>query len=195
MRCVSQETQCPPQFQTFEFDVATVEVKQSGRRKNPQVIISRSRHQAQYFKEDLGNGVTLEMVNIPGGTFTMGAPETEKESRDEERPQHQVTVPPFFMGKYPVTQAQWQAVAAFPQVNRELNPDPSTFKGSDRPVETISWYDADEFCARLSKATGRDYRLPSESEWEYACRAGTTTPFHFGETITSELANYDGNYT
>ena len=182
-------------LQTFEFDVATVELKRSGRRKNPPVTISRSRHQAQYFAEDLGNGVTLQMVAIPGGTFTMGAPETEKESNDNERPQHQVTVSPFFMGKYPITQAQWQAVAAFPQVNRELDPDPSTFKGSDRPVERISWYDAVEFCARLSKATGRDYRLPSEAEWEYACRAGTTTPFYFGQTITSELANYDGNYT
>jgi len=177
-----------PQFLlTFTFDVVTVDAQ--GRED------SRSRHQAQYFTEDLGNGVTLEMVDIPGGTFTMGAPETEKESTDEERPQHQVTVPPFFMGKYPVTQAQWQAVADFPQVNRELNPDPSIFKGSDLPVEKISWYDAVEFCARLSKATGRDYRLPSETEWEYACRAGTTTPFYFGETITSELANYDGNYT
>ncbi len=195
VKWVSEETCVIPPLQTFEFDVATVEVKQSGRRKNRQVTISRDRHQAQYFTEDLGNGVTLEMVDIPGGTFTMGAPETEKESRDTERPQHQVTVPPFFMGKYPITQAQWQAVAAFPQVNRELDPDPSRFKGSDRPVETISWYDADEFCARLAKATGRDYRLPSEAEWEYACRAGTTTPFHFGETITPELANYNGEYT
>lgn len=184
------ELSVPSQTQfllTFTFDVVTVDAQ--GRED------SRSRHQAQYFTEDLGNGVTLQMVDIPGGTFLMGAPETEKESTDEERPQHQVTVPPFFMGKYPVTQAQWQAVAAFAQVNRELNPDPSTFKGSERPVETISWYDADEFCARVSKATGGDYRLPSEAEWEYACRAGTTTPFHFGETITSELANYNGYYT
>ncbi|MBR8835873.1 MAG: formylglycine-generating enzyme family protein [Stigonema ocellatum SAG 48.90 = DSM 106950] len=174
-------------LKTFTFDVVTVDAQ--GREH------SRSRHQAQYFTEDLGKGVTLEMVSIPGGTFTMGAPKTEKESTDDERPQHEVTVPPFFMGKYPITQAQWQAVAALPQVNRELDPDPSSFKGSDRPVENVSWYDADEFCARLSKATGRDYRLPSEAEWEYACRAGTTTPFHFGETITPELANYNGKYT
>jgi formylglycine-generating enzyme required for sulfatase activity len=104
-------------------------------------------------------------------------------------------VQPFFMGKYQVTQAQWQAVAKFPQVNRELNPDPSRFKGANRPVEQVSWDDAIEFCSRLSQDTGRPYRLPSEAEWEYACRAGTTTPFHFGETITTDLANYDGNYT
>ncbi|MGK7904104.1 MAG: formylglycine-generating enzyme family protein, partial [Hormoscilla sp.] len=74
-------------------------------------------------------------------------------------------------------------------------PDPSYFKGANRPVEEVSWHDGVEFCARLSRETGRHYRLPSEAEWEYACRAGTTTPFHFGETITPDLANYDGNYT
>ncbi|MFM6495639.1 MAG: formylglycine-generating enzyme family protein, partial [Dolichospermum sp.] len=85
--------------------------------------------------------------------------------------------------------------AALPQVNQELKPNPSRFKGANRPVEQVSWHDAVEFCARLSNYTKRPYRLPSEAEWEYACRAGTTTPFHFGDTITTELANYDGNYT
>jgi formylglycine-generating enzyme required for sulfatase activity len=108
---------------------------------------------------------------------------------------HQVKVVSFCLGKYPVTQAQWQAVAALPQVNRKLDSNPSRFKGTDLPVEQVSWYDTLEFCARLSQKTGREYRLPSEAEWEYACRAGTTTPFHFGETITPELANYNGNYT
>jgi formylglycine-generating enzyme required for sulfatase activity len=140
-------------------------------------------------------GVTLEMVAIPGGTFLMGSPESEPERSDRESPQHTVTIQPFFMGKFPVTQAQWQAVASLPKVNIDLKPDPSNFKGANRPVEQVSWNDAVEFCARLSKATGREYRLPSEAEWEYACRAGTTTPFHFGETITTDLANYDGNYT
>ncbi|MFM6342595.1 MAG: formylglycine-generating enzyme family protein, partial [Dolichospermum sp.] len=98
-------------------------------------------------------------------------------------------------GKYPITQAQWQAVAALPQVNQELKPNPSRFKGANRPVEQVSWHDAVEFCARLSNYTKRPYRLPSEAEWEYACRAGTTTPFHFGETMTTDLANYNGNYT
>ncbi|NEO15186.1 MAG: formylglycine-generating enzyme family protein [Moorea sp. SIO3F7] len=135
------------------------------------------------------------MVAIPGGTFEMGSPETEEGHSNSESPQHQVTVKSFFMGKYQVTQAQWQAVAALTQVNRELKPNPSYFKGEDRPVEGVSWYDAVEFCARLSEYTKRPYRLPSEAEWEYACRAGTTTPFHFGETITTDLANYHGNST
>ncbi|MFM6537398.1 MAG: formylglycine-generating enzyme family protein [Microcystis panniformis] len=144
------------------------------------------------------------MIAIHGGTFMMGSPENEKGSTDDktERPQHEVTIKPFSMGKYPITQAQWQAVAALPQVNQELKPNLSRFKGDGStsltnhcPVERVSWHDAVEFCARLSNYTKRPYRLPSEAEWEYACRAGTTTPFHFGDTITTELANYDGNYT
>jgi formylglycine-generating enzyme required for sulfatase activity len=99
------------------------------------------------------------------------------------------------MGKYPVTQAQWKAVAALPKVALDLNADPANFKGDNLPVEQVSWDDAVEFCQRLSKQTGRKYRLPSEAEWEYACRAGTTTPFHFGETITTDLANYNGSST
>jgi formylglycine-generating enzyme required for sulfatase activity len=142
-----------------------------------------------------GNSATveLEMVAIPGGTFVMGSPHDEPERYSSEGPQHEVSIESFFMGRYPVTQAQWRAVAALPQVQRELKTDPSRFKGDDRPVENVSWNDAVEFCARLSAQTGRDYRLPTEAEWEYACRAGTTTPFHFGETISSELANYGGS--
>ncbi len=159
---------------------------------SPHLVIKRQRRQAQYFIEELGNNITLEMVAIPNGTFLMGSPDTEEGHRDNESPQHEVTVKSFFMGKYPVTQAQWQAVAFLPQVNRELEPNPSRFKGENRPVECVSWYDAMEFCSRLTIKTRRQYRLPSEAEWEYACRAGTTTPFHFGETITTDLANYDG---
>ncbi len=151
-------------------------------------------HDIQCFNEDLGNGVILEVVNLPGGTFWMGSPSSEEGRDANEGPQHQVTILPFSMGKFPVTQAQWRAIAVLPRVNRYLDPDSSNFKGTDRPVEQVSWYDAVEFCARLAKVTGRDYRLPSEAEWEYACRAGTITPFHFGETITPDLANYDGNY-
>jgi formylglycine-generating enzyme required for sulfatase activity len=81
---------------------------------------------------------------------------------------------------------------ALPKAKIDLNPDPSDFKGEKRPVEQVSWNEAVEFCARLSRKTKRMYRLPSEAEWEYACRAGTTTPFHFGETITTDLANYCG---
>jgi formylglycine-generating enzyme required for sulfatase activity len=186
------------EIQPFEFEVAIIELE----RKAP--VIKRSRQQAQYFIEDLGNGVRLEMVSIPEGSFMMGAPRNEKDRNNSERPQHQVTVQPFFMGKYTVTQEQWKAVAALPRINRDLEADPSRFKGANRPVERVSWYDAVEFCDRVtrlvnehrfSQHTGKSYRLPSEAEWEYTCRAGTTTPFHFGETITSELANYDANYT
>lgn len=159
------------------------------------LAITRERRQAQHYIEDLGNKVKLEMVLIPGGSFMMGSPEDEEERSSAESPQHLVTVKPFFIGKYPVTQAQWQAVASLPQVNRQLTPNPSHFKGANRPVERVSWNDAVEFCDRLTQKTRRKYRLPSEAEWEYAARAGTTTPFHFGETIATDLANYNGNYT
>ncbi|MBP5973649.1 SUMF1/EgtB/PvdO family nonheme iron enzyme [Brasilonema sp. CT11] len=174
-----------PQTPTFEFDIVTVNAQ--GREIKPE------KRQAQYYVENLGKNITLEMVDIPGGKFIMGSPEAE--GYDHERPQHEVTVQPFFMGKYPITQAQWRAVVALPRVNRKLKPDPSHFKGDDYPVECVSWYDVVEFCARLSKKTGKDYRLPSEAEWEYACRAGTTTPFHFGETLTDKLANYCASET
>ncbi|QIR40310.1 formylglycine-generating enzyme family protein [Tolypothrix sp. PCC 7910] len=161
----------------------------------PKLAIIRERRQAQHYIEDLGTGVKLEMVLIPGGSFMMGSPEDEEGHSSAESPQHSVTIKPFFMGQYPVTQAQWQAVASLPKIKQQLKPIPSNFKGTDRPVENISWDDAVEFCDRLTRKTKRKYRLPSEAEWEYACRAGTSTPFHFGETITTDLANYDGNYT
>jgi formylglycine-generating enzyme required for sulfatase activity len=118
------------------------------------LIIQRQIRRAKYYPEDLGNGVTWDMVLIPGGTFLMGSPEDELERSDRESPQHEVTVPSFFMGKYPVTQAQWKAVAALPKVNQDLEPNPSDFKGSDRPVENVSWHDATEFCRRLAQKTG-----------------------------------------
>jgi formylglycine-generating enzyme required for sulfatase activity len=158
------------------------------------LTIERPTHTNRRFFENLEDDISLEMVLIPGGSFEMGAAENEAESHEDELPQHLVTVPTFFMGRYPITQAQWRAVAALPQEEIALETDPSHFKGDDRPVEQVSWHEAVEFCQRLSRRTGRDYRLPSEAEWEYACRAGTKTPFHFGETITTDLANYNGNY-
>jgi formylglycine-generating enzyme required for sulfatase activity len=169
-----------PTIPSFAFEVITVDAQ--GRE------VKRDRRQAQYFTEDLGSDVVLEMVSIPGGTFQMGSPDGE--GYDNEHPQHPVTVKPFLMSKYPVTQAQWQVVAALPKISHALKPDPSGFKGASHPVEIVSWHDAVECCARLSKETGHDYRLPTEAEWEYACRAGTTSPVHFGETITTGLANY-----
>jgi formylglycine-generating enzyme required for sulfatase activity len=187
--------------QTFNFQVALIEINQSST-SSSNLTINRYSQQATGFIQDLANDTQLEMMLIPGDTFIMGSPPEELEHRDRESPQHSVTVQPFFMGKYQVTQAQWRFVAQLPQVNKELDPEPSNFKGdgstsltNNRPVEQVSWKDAVEFCDRLSQYTGRTYRLPSEAEWEYACRAGTTTPFHFGETITTDLVNYNGNYT
>jgi formylglycine-generating enzyme required for sulfatase activity len=156
------------------------------------LIYKRKTHTAQFFAQRLSATVSLDMVLIPAGSFLMGSPEHELGRYDREGPPHTVTIPSFCMGKYPITQAQWRVVAGLPQLERKLNPDPSDFKGNDRPVENVSWDDATEFCARLSQLAEREYCLPSEAEWEYACRAGTTTPFHFGETMTTDLANYDG---
>lgn len=138
--------------------------------------------------------VEPEMIEIPPGGFLMGAPASEEGSFNDERPQHMVTLASFYIGKFAVTQEEWRVVADLPSFGCELKPDPSHFKGDDRPVESVSWHEAKEFCARLSNATGKPYRLPTEAEWEYACRAGTETPFAFGETITPDLVNYDGNY-
>lgn len=163
----------------------------------PEPIIQYRDRTAQFYTEDrlslAVDQTPLDMVYIEAGTFLMGSPKDELGRLEREGPQHLVTLAqPFFMGKFPVTQAQWRVVAAMPQVDRELDADPANFKGDNRPVEQVSWYDAVEFCQRLEKATGRPYRLPTEAEWEYACRAGTTTPFHFGQSITTDLANYRG---
>ncbi|MBD1213863.1 MAG: SUMF1/EgtB/PvdO family nonheme iron enzyme [Dolichospermum circinale Clear-D4] len=164
-------------------------------------IVNQENHQAKYFKEDLSNGITLEMVQIPGGSFMMGSPASEQDRRESESPQHQVNVPGFSMGKFVVTQEQYQQImgnnpSSFSEAKLSVEQvSQSSFSAAKRPVEQVSWNNAVEFCQKLSQKTGREYRLPSEAEWEYACRAGTTTPFHFGETITTDLANYNGNYT
>ena len=248
----------------------------------------RSRHLAH--REPLAEGVALTMLRIPAGSFEMGAPETEADSTERERPVHRVTLGEFLLGQTPITQAQWRAVAEWrpskagrastcpvcdhtdsrvlearaadrggrfrrrreclncdfrfttyegwmlcphcqhndsrvlehrlageddticrrreclncdfrfttyeqqeePNTSNFLDPNPSNYKGDQRPVEQISWLDAIEFCRRLQQRTGRRYSLPSEAQWEYACRAGTTTPYHWGTTISAELANYKG---
>jgi formylglycine-generating enzyme required for sulfatase activity len=127
------------------------------------------------------------MVFIPGGRFIMGVPPDEPDNREEERPHHYVTVPSFYMGKYPVTQAEWRAVARLPKVSIELESDPSYDKDAELPVEQVDWHDAVEFCQRLSAHSQRDYRLPSEAEWEYACRANDTIPPHVRETLVSYM--------
>ena len=171
----------------FTFEIVTV--NSSGK------ITNRRQGSALQKVEKLANNVTLEMVYIPGGTFTMGSPKSEANRDSDEGPQHQVKVPPFYLGKYPVTQAQYQAI---------MGNNPSGFKGeklpvekvtwhNKLPVEKVTWHNAVEFCQKLSQKTGKTYRLPSEAQWEYACRAGTTTPFYFGETLTPELANFNNN--
>ena len=155
------------------------------------VGLNRKLHRAQCFTEP---AIQLDLMLIPGGNFTMGSPPEELGRYDDEGPQREVTVPTFLMGRYPITQAQWRAVATRTdlKVNIDLDPDPAEFKGDNRPVEQVTWYAAMEFCDRLSGLTGHTYCLPTEAEWEYACRAGTATPFHFGKTITTNLANYRG---
>jgi formylglycine-generating enzyme required for sulfatase activity len=155
-------------------------------KSNETVVPIAQRGTAETFTEDLGNGVKLEMVEIPKGEFMMGSPSSEQDRSPDEGPQHRVQVPGFYMGKYEVTQAQYQAL---------MGKNPSHFTGDGRlPVEQVSWLDAMDFCQKLSQKTGRTYRLPSEAEWEYACRAGTTTPFAFGETISPAIVNYNGTY-
>ena len=165
----------------------------------------RSRNWAH--REQLAEGVALTMLRIPAGSFEMGAPETEAESSDQERPLHRVTLGEFLLGQTPITQAQWRAVAQLQRLaheDRELWPEslgpvpvaklvnPERFQGEQRPVVNVSWRDAMAFCQRLRLRTGKNYTLPIEAQWEYACRAGTTTPFHWGATISTKLANYDG---
>ena len=150
--------------------------------------------QVEGYREGLGGGVALTMVKIPAGSFLMGSPKDEPERLEREGPQHEVTLGAYFMAQTPITQSQWRAVAGWQKVGRDLEPDPSRFKGANRPVEQVSWFDALEFCRRLSQRTGQRYGLPSEAQWEYACRAGSTTPFHFGATLTPELANYNCNH-
>ncbi|MBX7222312.1 MAG: SUMF1/EgtB/PvdO family nonheme iron enzyme [Blastocatellia bacterium] len=166
----------PLQYQTFEVETVTLDEKGN--------VIARPKGQVRGYAEELAPGVKLEMVLLPGGTYLQGSPPHEKE-RGEEEPQHEVTVSGFAIGKFEVTQAQWEAVMGF---------NPSNFKGDNLPVEAVSWDEAVEFCARLTQKTGRLYRLPTESEWEYACRAGTTTPFAFGETVVSSVINDNGAY-
>jgi formylglycine-generating enzyme required for sulfatase activity len=146
----------------------------------------------------LGAGLKMQLVLIPPGEFQMGSPADEA-SRDTDETQHRVRITkPFYLGMYEVTQAEWEAV---------MGNQPSYFsRGGDGkdivsgldtsrfPVESVSWEEATEFCRKLGAREGKPYRLPTEAEWEYACRAGTTTPFHFGSTLNGDNANVDGRY-
>ncbi len=171
-------------------------------------VTNQHQGQCEGFVEDLGNGVKLPMVEISGGTFQMGSTSSAAQEAFEdakrynkdaeydwfagEQPQHSVSISEFAMGRYEVTQAQWQAVmGSLPPKMSDLD---SKFKGDELPVVRVSWDEVKEFCQRLSQKTGHKYRLPSEAEWEYAARAGTTTAFAFGDTISTQIVNYNGNY-
>ncbi len=187
----------PPTFRSYNYD--TLILDKTGKVKE------KLTGQASYYEEDLGVGIKLEMVYVPNGSYEMGNDEKEGvefikevkrycESCSAEewvnwaKPQHQVRVEGFYIGKYEVTQGQWKAI-----IGSNLNP--SYFKGDDSlPVESVSWEEVKEFCKKLSEKTGREYRLPSEAEWEYGARGGTTTAFGLGETITPQVVNYDGSY-
>jgi formylglycine-generating enzyme required for sulfatase activity len=167
--------------------------------------------------------VSLRLIEIPAGSFLMGSPNDEPERNSDEGPQHVVRLEAFLMGQTPITQAQWREVAGWTPRDGErwghqLPANPSRFQANrevyeqlesygafrllmgessadQRPVERVSWEDAMEFCHRLSQRFGRRYTLPSEAQWEYACRAGTSTPFHYGGTLSTDLANYAGSAT
>jgi formylglycine-generating enzyme required for sulfatase activity/cellulose biosynthesis protein BcsQ len=178
-----------PNVALQRFTTSTCLLRQEGGRWS----MERRPLQVEGYREDLNEGVAITMVKIPAGSFLMGSPEDELDRSDVEGPQYEVRLGAFWMAQAPITQAQWRAVSGWQKVERDLKPDPSRFKGANRPVERVSWLDALEFCRRLNQRTGQRYGLPSEAQWEYACRAGSTTPFHFGATLTQELANYDGS--
>lgn len=137
--------------------------------------------------KEFTNSIEMEFVLIPAGSFQMGADKSFEEASDDETPRHQVTLSnPFYMGKYEVTQEQWAAL---------MTGNPSKFKGRTRPVEQVSWNDAQKFIAALNKKEGKSYRLPTEAEWEYAVRAGTKTAYSFGDdkNMLSRYAWWDGN--
>jgi eukaryotic-like serine/threonine-protein kinase len=146
--------------------------------------IQPSHQKAERFVEDLGNSLQLEMVYVPSGSFQMGSPSNE--GPEGEKPQHLVKVNGFYLGRYVVTQEQYLTISGN---------NPASWPGSNLPIENVSWHDAQQFCQLLSDRTGKKYRLPSEAEWEYACRANSTKPYYYGATITTEVANFDGSST
>jgi formylglycine-generating enzyme required for sulfatase activity len=166
-------------FQTSSFSFESLTLDRAGQ------VVARTPGAARLFREDLGGGLALDLVWIPGGIYQMGTP--GRLGYDDEHPLHPVSVGGFWLGRCLVSQAQWRAVTGKER--------PFRFKGDQRPVEQVSWEDALAFCRRLGRRSGRDYRLPCEAEWEFACRAGTATPFSCGETITTDLANYVGEHT
>jgi formylglycine-generating enzyme required for sulfatase activity len=168
-------------YSTKNFSYEVIEVNLKG------LKISQQRKYAEYYREKLDEKTYLDMVLIHSTSHDVG---NLSQNQGNKYHQNNTLIPSFWMSKYLVTQSQWKSVAKLPKIKYELELEPARFKGGSFPVERISWLEAEEFCERISKNTGKKYRLPSEFEWEYACRAGTKTPYHFGETITPDIANY-----
>ncbi len=168
-------------IENLEYKFRTIKLDKFG-----QVIQKYSKHaNSLIFK--LNEKTNLEMTEIPSGDFLMGSSTDEIEFRENETPQHKVKISKFYLGKYPITQSQYFAVMGeLPEISEEIQND-------NLPVVNVFLEKALEFCSKLSKITTKNFRLPTEAEWEYACRAGTDTPFCFGETITAEIANFDDN--
>jgi formylglycine-generating enzyme required for sulfatase activity len=184
LRRHSKPAQSEFEFESFKVRLVKGSSGFLGLGTKTKVELDRKKRKAQYIRENLGNGATLDLVRIPAGKFMMGSNE-----RTEEQPVHEATLREFWMGKYSVTNAQWQAVMGTkPSEQYDIK-----FQGENQPVVGVSWGDVKEFCQKASQKTGKSIRLPSETEWEYACRAGTINAFHFGETITPDLVNYNGN--
>ncbi|MDR1520946.1 MAG: formylglycine-generating enzyme family protein, partial [Planctomycetota bacterium] len=159
---------------------AAVAEEEKKRKEKEELAAAAAQSRPETLQLALPGGAPLEFRLIPAGTFLMGSPASEAE-RDDNEVQHEVTLTKaFYMGIYEVTQAQWRAV---------MGNNPSRFKGDRRPVESVSWEDATAFCRKASELTGRKLRLPTEAEWEYACRAGTRTVFNTGDTINTDQAN------
>ena len=169
------------------FGTATVNLPKGWTSEKRRIKVATPEGEQQkeitYYKNSIG----MEFVQVPAGELMMGSPANEEERSDDEGPQHKVKLSKgFSMGAFEVTQEQYEKV---------MDTNPANFKGDKNPVEQVCWNDAVEFCKRLSQKEGTTYGLPSEAQWEYACRAGSATPFYFGKTISTEQVNYDGNYT
>jgi len=148
-----------------------------------------------HYLEDLGGGVSLDMTLVPGGSFAMGTSDPPFNNDPSTAPVHNVSVPALYLGTYLITRGQWRQVSTFPQVSQALHAifplDMPLDVENTLPIDAVFAQEAQEFCARLANYTGRPYRLPSEAEWEYCCRAGTTTTYHFGDGISLDVANYN----
>jgi formylglycine-generating enzyme required for sulfatase activity len=162
------------------FDFETIELASDGS------IVGTVKCTAHYLPVTFSNE-SIEMARIPAGCFEMGSLEDEPGGRNNELPRHQVNIRQFFLGKTTITQKQWfEVMNTLPGIDEE-------FRDPDFPAVNVWWEQAQDFCRRLSTRTGLAFRLPTEAEWEYACRGGTTSPFHFGETITNEVVNFDSS--